>query len=128
MLQAVDQNVLSVYRRMLQLFYLDVAYVFTHICCNRMLQTFQLFQSYVAVSVFHAAFVLSGCCICFTNMLQEIFSIFCDSIDQFTSLGNCIVTLLNCSNEKSHLSKMPSRARSIASQVTTSASPCQSTD
>jgi hypothetical protein len=55
-------------------------------------------------------------------MLQEIFSIFCDSVGQFTNLGNCIATLLNCSNEKSHLSKMPSRARSIASQVATSAS------
>jgi hypothetical protein len=47
---------------------LDVAYVL-HICCNYM---FQIFQSYVAISVFmlQVASVLSGCCICFIHILQ----------------------------------------------------------
>jgi hypothetical protein len=50
---------------------LDVAYI-SHICCNYMFQMFQLFQFYVAVSVFilQVAGVLSRCCICFTHMLQ----------------------------------------------------------
>ena len=51
--------------------YLDVAYV-SHICCKSMFEMFQLFQSYVVISVFilQVASVLSGCCICFTHMLQ----------------------------------------------------------
>jgi hypothetical protein len=50
---------------------LDVAYI-SHICCNDMFQMFKLFQSYVAVSVFmlQVASVLSGCCICWTHILQ----------------------------------------------------------
>jgi hypothetical protein len=40
------------FRRMLQVFFnLDVAYV-SHICCKSMFQMFQLFHSYVVVSVF----------------------------------------------------------------------------
>ena len=52
-------------------FDLDVAYV-SHICCKSMFKTFQLFQSYVAISVFmlQVVSVLSAYCICFTHMLQ----------------------------------------------------------
>jgi hypothetical protein len=52
-------------------FYLDIAYV-SHICCKSMFGMFQLFQSYIAISVFmlQVVSVLSGCCICFTHMLQ----------------------------------------------------------
>ena len=48
-------------------FYLDVAHV-SQICCSM----FEMFQSYVAISVFmlQVASVLSGCYICFTHMLQ----------------------------------------------------------
>ena len=35
----------------LRVFHLDVAYV-SHICCKSMFEMFQLFQSYVAISVF----------------------------------------------------------------------------
>ena len=53
---------------MLQVFYLDVAYVVLaiHACYNYMFQMFQLFQTYVAS-------ILFGCCICcsdHTLMLQ----------------------------------------------------------
>jgi hypothetical protein len=53
---------------MLQVFYLDVAYVTwaIHVYCKCMFQMFQLFQMYVAN-------ILSGCCICcsgHTHMLQ----------------------------------------------------------
>jgi hypothetical protein len=57
---------------MLQAFVdLNVAYVL-HMSCKSMFEMFQLFQSYVAISVFmlQVASVLSGCCICFTHMLQ----------------------------------------------------------
>ena len=49
----------SCFKCMLQVFYLDVAYVALaiHVCCKCMFQMFQLFQTYVAS-------VLSGCCIC----------------------------------------------------------------
>jgi hypothetical protein len=49
----------SCFKHMLQVFYLDVAYVAMtiYVCCKRMFQMFQLFQTYVAN-------VLSGCCIC----------------------------------------------------------------
>ena len=52
-------------------FYLHVAHV-SHLCCKSTFEMFQLFQSYVAISVFMLQFasVLSGCCICFTQMLQ----------------------------------------------------------
>jgi hypothetical protein len=55
----------------LQVFYLNIVYV-SHICCNNMFQIFQLFESYVAVSVFilQVASVLSECCLCFTHILQ----------------------------------------------------------
>jgi hypothetical protein len=81
MLQVSIPNVSSVFRRMLQVFFLDVAYV-SHICCKRfiwmlhvflqwplsvfmyfckcfrrMLYVFQLFHTYVAI-----ASVLSECC------------------------------------------------------------------
>ena len=54
--------------RMLQVFYLDVAYVLValYICCKRVFKMFHLFQTYVAS-------ILSGCCICcscYTHMLQ----------------------------------------------------------
>ena len=42
--------------------------MFSHIYCNSLFQMFPLFQSYVAVSVFHVAIVLSGRCICFTHV------------------------------------------------------------
>jgi hypothetical protein len=52
-------------------FYLDIAYV-SHLCCKGLFEMFQLFQSYVEISVFMLPFaiVLFGCCICFTHMLQ----------------------------------------------------------
>jgi hypothetical protein len=58
-------------RPMLKCSDLDVAYV-SHICCNNMFRMFQLFESYVAVSVFmlQVSSVLSGCCICFIHILQ----------------------------------------------------------
>jgi hypothetical protein len=39
------------FRYMLQAFHLDIGYV-KHICCKSMFEMFQLFQSYVAISVF----------------------------------------------------------------------------
>jgi hypothetical protein len=52
-------------------FDLNVAYV-SQICRQSMFQMFQLFHSYVAVSVsmLRVASVLCKCCICFTHMLQ----------------------------------------------------------
>jgi hypothetical protein len=52
-------------------FDLYVAYV-SHICCKSMFKMFRLFQSYIAVSVFmlQVTNVLSGCSICFTQILQ----------------------------------------------------------
>jgi hypothetical protein len=43
-----------------------------HTCCKSMFQWFQLFQSFVAVSVFmlQVASVLPECCMCFTHMFQ----------------------------------------------------------
>ena len=65
------RNVSSVSGVCCKHFYLDVAHV-SHICCKSMFEMFQLFQPYVAISVFmlQVASVLSGCCICFTHMLQ----------------------------------------------------------
>jgi hypothetical protein len=53
---------------MLQLFYLNVAYVAVamHVCCKYLFRMFHLLQTYVAI-------VLSECCICcssYTHMLQ----------------------------------------------------------
>jgi hypothetical protein len=45
------KNVSSVSKRMLQVFYLDVAYVL-YIRCKHMFQMFHLFQTYTATSVF----------------------------------------------------------------------------
>jgi hypothetical protein len=50
MLQAFVQNISFIFGRMLQVFYLDAAYI-SHICCKHMFQMFHLFQSYVVVSV-----------------------------------------------------------------------------
>ena len=72
MLQAFVPNVSSVFSGVYCKYaYLDVAYA-SHICCNGMFEIFQLFQSYVAISVFMLQFasVLSGRRICFTHMLQ----------------------------------------------------------
>jgi hypothetical protein len=43
-----------------------------HICCKSMFEMFQLFQSYVAISVLmlQVASILSEYCISFTHMLQ----------------------------------------------------------
>jgi hypothetical protein len=50
---------------MLQVFYLDIAYVVVaiHVCCKFMFQMFHLFETYVAS-------VSSGCYICFKHILQ----------------------------------------------------------
>jgi hypothetical protein len=55
----------SCFKRMLQVFYLDVAYIAVaiHVCYKCMYQMFHLFQTYVAS-------VLSGCCICFRHTLR----------------------------------------------------------
>jgi hypothetical protein len=50
-LQALDQNVSSVSEVRFKHFYLDTAYV-SHLCCKILFEMFQLFQSYVAISVF----------------------------------------------------------------------------
>ena len=50
-MQAFVQSVSSVSDVCCKRFYLDVTYV-SHICCKSMFQIFQLFYSYVAVSVF----------------------------------------------------------------------------
>jgi len=69
---------------MLQVFHMDVVkldqdvahvvYVasVSEVCCKSLFKMFLLFQSYIAASVFmlQVASVLSGCCICFTHMLQ----------------------------------------------------------
>ena len=68
-LQEFVQNDSSVFQTYVASMYdLDDAYV-SHICCKSM---FEMFQSYVAISVFmlQVASVLSGCCICFKHMLQ----------------------------------------------------------
>jgi hypothetical protein len=66
--QRFVQNVSSVPDTCCKRSDLNIAYV-SHTCCNNMFQMFQLFQSYVAVSVFmlQVASVLSRCCICFTH-------------------------------------------------------------
>ena len=68
MLQVHVLKCFSCFKRMLQVFYLDVTYVAMaiHICCKCMFRMFQLFQTYVVG-------VLSRCCICctgYTRMLQ----------------------------------------------------------
>jgi hypothetical protein len=69
----------SCFKSMLQVFYLNVAYIAMAIdvCCKCMFQMFQLFETYVAS-------VLSICCICctgYTHMLQvymfQLFSKVC---------------------------------------------------
>ena len=60
---------------MLQLFYLDVAYVALaiHVCCKCMFQIFQLFQTYVAS-------VLSGyriCCSVYTHIFLYVLDVCC---------------------------------------------------
>jgi hypothetical protein len=67
--KAFVQNVSSVSRCMLQSFFIWILHMFSHICCNSILQMFQLFQSYVAVSVFLYCncFYLD---VAFTHMLQ----------------------------------------------------------
>ena len=71
MLQAFVQNVLSVSDVCCKYFLSECYTCFTH-CCKSMLEMFQLFWSYVAISVFmlQVASVLSSYCICFTHMLQ----------------------------------------------------------
>jgi hypothetical protein len=61
MLQVYILNNLAVFKRMLQVFYLDVAYVALaiHVCCKCMFQMFHLFQTYVASALY-------GCCICYS--------------------------------------------------------------
>jgi hypothetical protein len=49
LLQVFVQNILSVFRRMLQPFFIWMLHHVSHICCN---SVFQLFQSYVAASGF----------------------------------------------------------------------------
>ena len=56
--------------------YLDVAYV-SRICCKSMFEMFQLFQSYVAISVFmlqvfylDVAYVSYTCCKCMFQMFH----------------------------------------------------------
>jgi hypothetical protein len=61
MLQAFVQNALFVFRRMLQVFYRNITYVFT--CCKRLFKMFYPFQT-------HVASVLSICCIYLTQMLH----------------------------------------------------------
>jgi hypothetical protein len=55
----------SYFKRMMQVFYLDVAYVtlVVHVCCKYMFQMFQLFKTYVVS-------VLFGCFSAHTQMLQ----------------------------------------------------------
>jgi hypothetical protein len=50
---SVYSKCLIYFRRMLQVFYLDVPYISVaiHICCKRLFKIFRLFQTYVA-SVF----------------------------------------------------------------------------
>ena len=97
-LQAFVQSVLSVLDVCCKYFDLDVAYV-SHICCKSMFQIFQLFHSYVAVSIFmlqvfylfqtlvasvliwmlhmfhtYVARVCFKSFICFSLMLQQVFS------------------------------------------------------
>ena len=69
-LRAFVQNVSSVSDVCCMRFYLDVAYV-SHLCCKSMFEMFQLYHSYVAISVFMLQFanILSEYCICFTHML-----------------------------------------------------------
>jgi hypothetical protein len=59
MLQVYVSNVLFVFRCMLQVFYLDVAYVVVPIHIKRMFQIFYLFQMYVVTNVLY--------CKCFMN-------------------------------------------------------------
>jgi hypothetical protein len=61
MLQASVSNVSSVFRRMLQVFYLDVAY------CN----DFQVFLGVLQVFQMCVASVSDVCCKCFIWMLQK---------------------------------------------------------
>jgi hypothetical protein len=71
MLQASVPNVLSAFLDVCyKCAYLDIAYV-SHICYNSMFKYFS-WLSYVAISVFmlQVTVVLSGCCICFTHILQ----------------------------------------------------------
>ena len=75
--QAFVQNVLSVFGRILVSVF-DLVFHTFHTCCKSIFQWFQLFQSYVAVSVFmlQVASILSGCCICITHMFQVYVTIF----------------------------------------------------
>jgi hypothetical protein len=76
-LQAFIQNISSVLVVCCKHFYLDVAYV-SRICCKSMFEIFQLFQSYVAISVLmlQVANVLSRCCICSHTCCKCMFQIF----------------------------------------------------
>jgi hypothetical protein len=56
-----DSKCFSCFRRMLQVFYLDVAYVLVaiHICCKPMFQMFHLFQTYFAAMLHVASAFIS---------------------------------------------------------------------
>ena len=76
MLANVGFKCFRCFRGMLQVFYIDVAKVdrdvpyvvmVVHVCCKRMFLMFHLFFRCM-LQVF-----LSGCCICFTHMLQVFY-------------------------------------------------------
>jgi hypothetical protein len=83
-LQAFVQNVYLFQTYVASIFYLNIAYVSffirccicSHICCKSMFEMFQLFQSYVAISVFilQDASVLSGCYICVHIHVASVYS------------------------------------------------------
>jgi hypothetical protein len=66
-LRAFVQNVFLSEMYVARVFYLDVAHV-SHICCKSIFKMFQMFQSYVAISVFmlqvvrDVAYVSHTCC------------------------------------------------------------------
>ena len=95
------QNVFSVPNVCCKRFDLDVAYV-SHICSNSMFKMFHLFQPYIAASVFmlQVASVLSGCCICFTHMLQVyVLNISCVFRRMLHSSVSCCKCLISCYSE-----------------------------
>ena len=72
-------------------------HMFSHIRGNNMFQMFQLFQSYVAVSIFmlQVANVSSECCICFKCMLQVyILHVFICCIRMLHSSISCCTSFI----------------------------------
>jgi hypothetical protein len=92
MLQSFVQNVSSIFTYVAIIFYLDTTYVFTHML-QQYFQMFQLFQSYVAGSVFFMlqlfyldiAYVFTHILQAYVRNISSISNVYCIRVFHITS-------------------------------------------